>query len=215
VKAALRRQLKSLVLSAVPRSRLAVRGPRGARRVALTFDDGPDDMTRAYLDVLDRYGARATFFVVGEACEARPELVREYVVRGHQVAGHGWDHTRFTKLDPGALRAQLARTNAVLGPQPTARPWVRPPYGALDARVLAQLLASGAFVAMWSLDSFDYTIKDPEALVSRCAPSRIDPGEVVLLHEGQAWTLDALPRILERLRDARWEMVTMAELLTR
>lgn len=213
-----RRQLKSLVKNAVyravPRSRLVQRGPAKTRQVALTFDDGPDHLTGAYLDVLEELDVRATFFVVGTACEREPELTREYVRRGHQIASHGYDHTRFTRLPWGALDDQLRRTTDLLGPTGTARPWVRPPYGDVDARVLAQLLASGSFIAMWSLDSLDYEIKDPAELAARCSPRQVKGGEVILLHEGQQWTLDALPRIVSGLRDAGYEMVTMAEMFS-
>ena len=211
-----RRRLKSLVKNAVyravPRSRLVQRGPSSCRQVALTFDDGPDHLTSAYFDLLDELDVRATFFVVGMACELEPQLTREYVRRGHQIAGHGYDHTRFPKLPWSALDEQLRKTAAILGPTPTTRPWVRPPYGDVDARVLAQLLASGSLIAMWSLDSHDYEIRDPETLAARCSPRHVSAGEVILLHEGQQWTLDALPRIVHGLRDAGYEMVTMAEM---
>jgi peptidoglycan/xylan/chitin deacetylase (PgdA/CDA1 family) len=207
--------LKKAVFRAIPRSRLAQRGPSKSRHVALTFDDGPDHMTRAYLDLLDELEVRATFFVVGTACEREPDLMREYVRRGHQIASHGYDHTRFTKLRRMALDEQLRRTTELLaGSERTARPWVRPPYGDVNARVLAQLLASGSFIAMWSLDSQDYGIKDPAELAARCSPRHVSGGEVILLHEGQQWTLDALPLIVSGLRDAGYEMVTMAEMFS-
>ncbi len=191
-----------------------VRGPASAgRRVAITFDDGPDDKTLAYLDRLDELAVRATFFIMGDGAEARPDLVREYIRRGHQVAGHGYDHQAFTTLRASELREQLDRTNALIGPQPTLRPWVRPPYGRMDARVLGQLLARGTMIAMWSFDSHDYEVHDPDELVTRCAPENIAPGDVLLFHEGQQWTLDALPRIVERLRGAGYELVTMAEMI--
>ncbi|MDF2693582.1 MAG: Peptidoglycan N-acetylglucosamine deacetylase [Labilithrix sp.] len=190
-----------------------VRGPASAgRRIALTFDDGPDDRTLNYLDLLDELGVRATFFLVGNASARKPELVREYIRRGHQIGGHGYNHDSFTHLRPAALVEQVERTNAVLGPQPTKRPWVRPPYGHVDALVLARLIAHGNMIALWSFDSHDYRVKDADALVARCAPENISPGDVLLLHEGQQWTLDALPRIVAQLRGAGYQLVTMAEL---
>ena len=168
-------------------------------------------MTRAFLDVLDELRVPATFFLVGRQCEREPELIREYLKRGHQVANHGYDHTRFTALDSAALREQLRRADAALGAQPT-RAWVRPPYGDLSARVLVQLLAQDRMIALWSLDPEDYHLHDPAELAARCAPSVVKPGEVILLHEGQRWTLDALPGIVSALRDAGYEMVTMAEM---
>jgi peptidoglycan/xylan/chitin deacetylase (PgdA/CDA1 family) len=65
---------------------------------------------------------------------------------------------------------------------------------------------------MWSFDSLDYQIKDADELVARCDPAALAPGEVLLFHEGQRWTLDALPRIVGNLRDAGYECVTMADL---
>jgi peptidoglycan/xylan/chitin deacetylase (PgdA/CDA1 family) len=212
---ALRRQLRAVVkgavYAAIPRSRLLRRGRTDLRQVALTFDDGPDHLTNAYLDCLDELDVRATFFVLGKSCEQQPELAREYVRRGHQVASHGYDHTHFTRLPWRGLRDQLRRTEKVLGSRSTAR-WIRPPYGNVDAGVLAQLLASGNVLAMWSLDSHDHEIRDAAEVATRCAPRHVSAGEVILLHEGQTWTLEALPLIVRGLRDAGYEFVTMAKM---
>jgi len=187
------------------------RGSRAAPRVALTFDDGPDDMTRRYLDALDELGVPATFFVVGDHAAARPELVRDYLRRGHQVAGHGYDHARFTTLSRRALLDQCARTDQAIGGQLTGRPWVRPPHGSLDAASLITLRAAGYVVALWSVDSLDYREHDPDKLASHCVGAA-SAGDVLLFHEGQAWTLDALPKIVAALRGAGLECVTMQDL---
>jgi peptidoglycan/xylan/chitin deacetylase (PgdA/CDA1 family) len=204
--------LRNAALDALGPTRLIRRGPGTARRVALTFDDGPQPLTGAYLETLDRLGVPATFFLMGDLTAPHPEVVRDYQRRGHQVASHGWDHTAFPRLGPRALRDQLRRTDAVLGPQPAGRAWVRPPYGAISARVLAQLVTAGYTVALWSFDSFDHEVRDVDGLVARCDPDAIAPGEVLLFHEGQPWTLAALPAIVGRLRDAGYECVTMFDL---
>lgn len=188
------------------------RGPAKGRRVALTFDDGPDHMTRQYLDLLDELGVPATFFVLGGQANAAPELVRDYLRRGHQLAGHGYDHTRFTKLSRRSLLDQIERTERALGGQMTGKPWVRPPHGSVDAGSLLTLITGGYTVAMWSLDACDYSDRDPASLAERCAPKQVAPGEVLLFHEGQQWTLDALPRIVKSLQDAGYECVTMHDL---
>lgn len=210
-----RRHARSALYRLLPRSRFFGRGPSGRRQVALTFDDGPDGMTSEYLRALDELRVRATFFLIGRACENDPALLAEYVRRGHQIGGHGYDHTSFVELPWGGLREQLVRTDAAIGPQPTRCAWVRPPFGALNARVLGQLLARGNTVALWSYDSLDFKNHDANEVALRCAPDRVAPGEVILLHEGQQWTLDALPRIVGGLRDAGYELVTMAEMLAR
>ncbi len=188
------------------------RGPTDSRRVALTFDDGPDDYTERYLDLLDDLGVPATFFLCGDHAVARPELVREYVRRGHQLANHGYDHTRFTKLSGSALVEQLTRTEQALGGQLTGRPWVRPPHGELDTSSFVRLLSSGYTIALWSVDSQDYGDHDPASLAERCSAKNVSAGDVLLMHEGQQWTLDALPRIVTGLHAAGYELVTMHDL---
>jgi peptidoglycan/xylan/chitin deacetylase (PgdA/CDA1 family) len=201
-------------LQALPGGRMVWRGPTTAKRVALTFDDGPDELTPAYLDVLDRYGVPATFFVMGDYTEGRPGAIAEYLRRGHQVGSHGYDHQRFDKLSARAVREQLARTERIIGPVPTGRLWVRPPYGAMGPVDLATMLGRGHVVAMWSVDSKDYDEAPPAEIAARCTPGAgVGPGDVLLFHEGHAWTLAAIPLVIEGLQAAGYELVTMADLV--
>lgn len=213
VVASVRARVKNAVFDRLPG--VLRRGSSTSRRVALTFDDGPDQMTPRYLGLLDEIGVLATFFLIGERAERHPELVREYLRRGHQVASHGYDHTRFSKLTRRGLIEQCERTESALGGQLTGRPWVRPPHGTLDAPALVTLVAAGYSIAMWSVDSCDYSERDPETLADRCAPGAVRSGDVVLFHEGQDWTLAALPRIVTALHAAGLECVTMQDLFSR
>lgn len=208
---ALRSRIREAAYRILPAGRLLRRGPDNVRRVSLTFDDGPDHHTEDYLDVLDRFGVPATFFVMGDMSELRPDLVREYTRRGHQVGSHGYDHHRFTELTQNALAYQLRATDNAIGPQPDGK-WVRPPHGTLGFRAVAQLLASDYVIALWSFDSLDYELKDSDAIAARCAPEAITPGEVILFHEGMPSTLRALPRVIDGLLGAGYECVTMADL---
>src|SRR6185312_14062674 len=160
-------------------------GPSTSKRVALTFDDGPDSLTQRYLELLDDLGIPATFFICGNRAEQHPEMVREYMRRGHQVAGHGYDHTRFTKLKRRQLLDQLEKTEHAIGGQVSGKPWVRPPHGSIDAASLLTMRAAGYVVALWSVDSCDYVEKDAAALADRCGPNTINAGDVILFHEGQ------------------------------
>lgn len=207
---ALVRDAKQVVFDRVPG--LLRKAPATSRRVALTFDDGPDGMTGAYLDVLDELGVPATFFLLGDAAATRPTLVREYLRRGHQIASHGYDHTRFSQLSRRDLLDQCARTEVALGGQISGRPWVRPPHGSLDATAILSLLAARYTIALWSVDSYDYRDRDADTVVARCSPEHVKGGDVVLLHEGQDWTLRALPQIVSRLHAAGLECVTMHDL---
>jgi peptidoglycan/xylan/chitin deacetylase (PgdA/CDA1 family) len=196
----------------IPARVLVFRGARRGRRVALTFDDGPDPLTRAYLDVLDRHGARATFFVLGRTVEARRDDLREMVRRGHEIAGHGFTHKRFTRMSGPELRDELARTIALL-PAGPGRSLVRPPHGSATVRSLARCARAGYRTVLWSRDSGDDRVRTAAEVVDRLGPERVRPGDIVLLHEGQSWTLGALPTVLRRLRDAGYAFATVSELL--
>lgn len=205
--------VKNAVLDRIPG--LLRRGPATVKRVALTFDDGPDELTPRYLEVLDDLGIPATFFVCGEHVAQYPKLVREYLRRGHQVANHGYDHTSFPKLSRRQLLDQVERTEHTIGGQVTGRSWVRPPHGHIDASSLLTLRSAGYVVALWSVDSCDYDEKDPAKLAERCSPDVVGAGDVLLFHEGQQWTLDALPRIVAALHASGLECVTMHDLFAR
>jgi peptidoglycan/xylan/chitin deacetylase (PgdA/CDA1 family) len=211
--ATLKSRLKDLAARAIPARLLIKRGAPGERRVALTFDDGPHELTDAYLEVLDRYGARATFFLVGAECARRPGVALRIVARGHEVAGHGYSHSPFPGMGYRMLRNELARTAALLPRPRGGRPLVRPPYGATSLRSLAVSAQAGYTTVLWSRDSDDCRTTKTDDLLGRLAPDALTPGEIVLLHEAQDWTLAALPRALEALAAAGWKTVTVGEML--
>jgi peptidoglycan/xylan/chitin deacetylase (PgdA/CDA1 family) len=207
---ALRRRAVHLLADAMPRSMLVRCGSRTRSRVALTFDDGPDEMTPRYLELLDRLDVRATFFVLGESCLRFPEHLRDIVACGHEIASHGHTHRTFPSLSARALASELARVQQAIPPSEQRR-LLRPPRGALSPRSLLLCAAAGYTTVLWSLDSDDCRTTSVDAIVSRVAAS--EPGEIVLLHEGQEWTLEALVPIVRSLRAASLELVTVGELL--
>ncbi|MFT3697266.1 MAG: polysaccharide deacetylase family protein [Kofleriaceae bacterium] len=209
----LRARIKNVMFDRVPG--LLRKGPSTSKRVAITFDDGPDELTPRYLDLLDDLGVPATFFCLGELADKHPDTMREYKRRGHQLGGHGYDHQRFTKLTGKALLDQCVRTDEAIGGPVTGHSWVRPPHGSLDSLSLINLRAHGYVVALWSIDSCDYEDRDPASLAERCAPGKVNGGDVLLFHEGQEWTLEALPRIVTALHASGLECVTMFDLFAK
>jgi peptidoglycan/xylan/chitin deacetylase (PgdA/CDA1 family) len=223
LRAAGRRGIKTLAEAVLPSSVIVWRGPEarepgprpGKGRIALTFDDGPDELTEGYLTALDGFGARATFFVVGELCAAHPDLVSRIAARGHELAGHGYTHRRFPTLSAAELRDELVRTAALLPPPSVGRrPLVRPPHGAVSVASILTCARAGFTTALWSHDSGDWCTERPEDVLAAFEQEEASrSGAIVLLHEGQTWTLEALPRILGRLKEAGHELVTVGELL--
>jgi peptidoglycan/xylan/chitin deacetylase (PgdA/CDA1 family) len=215
-----RRVAKRVGSAILPASMVVWRGPalhvqvgRRAGRVALTFDDGPTALTEGYLELLARFNARATFFVIGELCAQRPDLVTKIAKAGHELAGHGYTHRRFPTLSGRELEKELRLTAALL-PRSAGRSLVRPPHGAVSPWSMLACARAGFTTALWSYDSGDWrTERADEVFAAFEDEEASKPGAIILLHEGQTWTMDALPRILGKFRKADHDLVTMGELL--
>lgn len=177
--------------------------------VALTFDDGPDpSWTPQVLDILDRYGIKATFFVTGANAQRYPHLVRDIVARGNSIGDHTWSHARLTRLADNEMRDQVAATSNVVrevttgvGPYRTGYivSCTRPPYGSTNARVNETIASLGMRPALWSVETNDYRGADPLAAVARYARN----DSVVLMHDGggnRARTVARLPAVIENLQ---------------
>jgi len=193
--------------------------------VALTFDDGPSRWTMPVLDVLDRHGATATFFVLVDRAEAAPDALRSIVERGHEVALHGLTHDRTTSLPRSAARAHIAegkrRVEQCLG-----RPirFYRPPFGAQSPLTFLAARRAGLHVVAWTCDADDWIDHDP-ATIATLALERLQPGGVLLLHDGfesdrqaplpepQFDRVEALDQLLTGLADRGLRSSSVGDLL--
>lgn len=184
-------------------SPVLTRLPTDARVVWLTIDDGPSAQTMAILDLLDTHAAKATFFVVGERAAAQPELLREIVRRGHALGNHSATHPQawFWALPPARMRAEIARTQAVLADITGVAPrWFRAVVGMANPFVAAELKRHGLARVAWCARGFDAVAADPAAVVARIERG-LRPGAIVLLHEGAAHgrNVETLALLLRRL----------------
>jgi peptidoglycan/xylan/chitin deacetylase (PgdA/CDA1 family) len=166
-------------------------------QVALTFDDGPGDVTGALLDVLARHDARATFYWVGELVAGREAVMQRAVREGHEIGVHGWTHVDH-RDDAEARAREVARTAALLfsicGVHPRR---FRPPFGATNAALEAAVAEYGLETVLWDVDPRDWEDPGPEVVRDRTLAA-LRPGAVVLLHE-RPGTVDAVEMILGAL----------------
>jgi peptidoglycan/xylan/chitin deacetylase (PgdA/CDA1 family) len=165
--------------------------------VALTFDDGPcPETTPALLAALD--GATATFFLWGERAAAHPSLVREIAAAGHRIGNHTWTHPRLPPLAAAARDEEIRRTQDLLADLTGDRPSLfRPPYGDTDAAVAETIAGHGLTEVLWTVDTRDWAGAPAGEIVA--AAERVEPGGIVLMHEGRPATVAAVPRVLAAL----------------
>lgn len=182
-------------------------------RVALTFDDGPDpEWTPVILDLLDQYGVKATFFVLGTQVAEYPEIARDVVRRGHSLQNHGYRHYLLTTLGDLEARREIVRGAEIItrhtGVTPTC---FRPPYGQFDGRIPALAAEAGQTIVLWSVDSADYYYQTTGGVINETVGGLHD-GAVILMHDTLGGVLsEALPVIIEAVRAAGLEFDTLCD----
>jgi peptidoglycan/xylan/chitin deacetylase (PgdA/CDA1 family) len=195
-------------------------GDRGDRRVALTFDDGPDDPFSLQVSaILDRHGVKGTFFEVGKAIDARPAIAQALYADGHLLGNHSYHHDYWRWLDP--RYPELDRTQDAFRRQLGHCPaFFRPPHGQRTPFMLAQASDQNMHTVTWDVSAGDWSAHDGAA-VAREILANVHPGSIILLHDGIDGTvtadrsvlIDALPIILDGLQARGLAPVRLDELL--
>jgi len=194
------------------------KGKGNLKRVALTFDDGPDTFfTPQILDILKKEKVKATFFVVGQLVQKNPHVLRRIIKEGHIVGNHSWDHPNFLNISNKQIITQLENTSNLIYRITGKKPLLaRPPYGNLDDRVIQIIQQSGYAIVKWSLDTLDWKGKDFEEIVSFIS-SNLGPSHIILQHSAGSpklhGTVKALPEIIKIFKSNGYELVTLDKLL--
>ena len=185
----------------------------GNKVIALTFDDGPGPYTAHLLDVLDQYGAKATFFLIGSKVSSQANVVRNIHARGHQLGNHSWSHPELPKLPVDQIAGEIDRTNDAIKQATGVTPAIlRPPYGAVNGVVLEQLRLRGMSSILWSVDTRDWADRNSDIVCSR-AVAGAHPGAIILMHDIHQTSVGAVPCILNALKQQGYSFVTVQGLI--
>lgn len=179
--------------------------------VALTFDDGPNPSTTTQaLDTLAKYNVKATFFILGKNIAGNEDLLKRMKSEGHVVGNHSWDHPVLSKLSLEDAKKQITDTEdsltKVLG---SSSKLMRPPYGSITDDIRNSLDLS--FI-MWNVDSLDWKSKNESAILTEIQ-HQVRNGSIVLMHDIHGATVNALPKIIEYLKEEGYTFVTVPEML--
>lgn len=182
----------------------------GKKLVALTFDDGPAfDTTSRLLDILRDRGAVATFFELGTRARGNPEITKRVFEEGHEIGNHTMYHQNLAKVPMNEAEDDLNESKGVfreiIGREPSL---TRLPYGN-STDFVKEIL--GTPIIYWSVDTKDWETKDTEKIVENVL-STADDGAIILMHDIYSTTIDAVPIVIDRLREDGYEFVTVSEL---
>jgi len=197
--------------------------PRGTKRLALTYDDGPNDPhTLRLLEVLAKHNVKATFFLIGRYVQQRPEIARELVKAGHVVGNHTFTHPLLIFRPAAEIRKQLEDCHrALTGAIGEHSNLFRPPFGGRRPAVLRIARRLSLEPVMWNVTGYDWNAPSAEH-IERKVSKQIRGGDVILLHDGghlnfgadRSHTVTATGRLIGRYKSEGYEFATIPEMLT-
>ncbi len=181
------------------------------KKVALTFDDGPNiNYTEMLLDGLKERGVHATFFLLGKEVEKSPEIVKKMYKDGHLIGNHSYEHVNLSNLSDEAAILQVDKTNEaiykVTGEYPE---YIRPPFGCWKSNLDYQ---TKMIEVLWNVDPLDWKTNNADAVASRILKN-VQEDDIILLHDASESSVNAAFQIIDKLKKDGYEFVTVDEIL--
>lgn len=186
-------------------------------KIALTFDDGPHPRyTPQILDILDEYGVKATFFVIGVNAEYYPDVVEEVIKRGHEIGNHTYSHPHVSCLNSDNLKVEVEKCESVIyGLTDHKTKLFRPPEGMIDADVRSVLRSLDYKVILWDIDTMDWAHTPPKSIAENILDN-ITSGDIILMHDYVAHnspTPEAMRIFIPKLIERGYRFVVVSELI--
>ncbi|MBR3995913.1 MAG: polysaccharide deacetylase family protein [Clostridia bacterium] len=200
-------------------SNVIVANRDAGKQIAITFDDGPGkEYTPEILDILNEYGIKATFFVVGKNAENNPEILKRIYTEGHEIGNHTYSHPDFRKLTTEQVEDEIEKTQSIIEDITGAKPKLfRPPGGYLSNSIMDIITSKNYITVLWSWrqDTTDWK-SPPVKDVVNIVLTNIKDGDIILFHDqifGESPTPKALKIIIPELLEKGYEFVTVSELM--
>ena len=192
-------------------------GAREEKYVALTFDDGPHPRyTEKILSILERYGVKATFFMIGANVEHYTDVAKAVYHAGHEIGCHTYTHPHMKEITNAQLTEELTRCEALFEELSIPRPVLfRPPEGFRSPSQVKLIEERGYRLVIWSLDPKDWRGTPAEQMVS-AAMTQVQGGDILLFHDyisGQNNTIAAIEQLIPQLLESGYQFVTVSELI--
>ena len=185
------------------------------KKVAITFDDGPNpEYTPQILALLRQYQIKATFFCIGTHIEKHPELLKKIVAEGHTIGNHSYSHSgRFSFYKAEKIAAELKQTNTLVKKLTNHEmAFFRPPFGVTNPNIKKALAITRHKSIGWSVRSFDTYIKQKEKILKRITKN-LKGGDIILLHDTTQQTVEILKDFIIFLKQQEFEPVTIDKLM--
>ncbi len=179
--------------------------------IAITFDDGPSGRyTGRLLDGLKERSVKASFFLIGENAEENPVLVERIYKEGHLIGNHTYSHVQMTHLSEEAAVREIEKTDQVISAITGEHvAYMRPPFGAWQRELEVRM---EVLPVLWSVDPLDWTTENVDEIVSKVV-TEVEEGDIILLHDCYASSVEAALRIVDILQKEGYEFVTVDRLL--
>lgn len=178
---------------------------RPAKKVVLTFDDGPTEFTPLFLDLLNKYQAKAVFFCIGKQIEQYPEILKRIKEEGHIIGNHTYTHTsKNCFASTTTFLEEITKTDEILRKFQIETTYFRPPYGITNPHIAKAIKKCGKKVIGWDIRSLDTIIKEETRLQSRVL-SKLTNGNIILMHDTSERTYHLLEQVLKYLKENNFQ----------
>lgn len=184
------------------------------KAVALTFDDGPSRANDGRIvETLQKYGAHATFFVLGDRARVDGDILQMYLAAGCEIGSHSWNHPQLSKMKWDEIERQLSKTNKTVSKLTGGYQiqLLRPPYGSISNTMRKKLDMP---MILWSLDTLDWKTRNTKKIF-REVRKEVKDGDIILMHDIYSTTADAVEKVVPWLQNKGYDILTVSELMER